>query len=49
MDWDTPPPGFRTVIFDLTQPADNRHRYYCVPWQTDLFGEGTQVFFDAQM
>ena len=51
MDWDTPPifvkqksgPGFRTVIFDLTQPADNVHRYYTVTWQTDLFGESNVV------
>jgi predicted DNA-binding WGR domain protein len=43
MDWQTPPPDFRTVIFDLTQPADNRHRYYRVSWQTDLFGEGNVV------
>ena len=43
MDWNTPPPDFRTVIFDLTQPAENVYRYYCVTWQTDLFGEGAVV------
>ncbi len=43
MDWQISPAGFRTVIFDLTQPADNRHRYYRVSWQTDLFGEGNVV------
>jgi hypothetical protein len=31
------------VIFDLTQPVDNWHRYYYVSWQTDLFGKGTVV------
>jgi predicted DNA-binding WGR domain protein len=43
MNWETPPPGFRSVLFDRTAPGQNAYRYYLVAWWPTLLDEGAVV------
>lgn len=39
MDWESPPPDFRYVLFDRTDPEKNIYRYYVIAWLPTLFDE----------
>ncbi len=43
MDWESPPPGFRFVLFDRTEPAQNTYRFYLIGWLPTLFDDGAVV------
>ncbi len=43
MDWESPPSGFRFVLFDRTEPAKNAYRFYLIGWLPTLFDEGAVV------
>lgn len=43
MDWEEPPPGFRFVLFEITDPETNRQRFYYLAWQPTLLDAGAVV------
>ncbi len=43
MNWESPPPGFRYVLFDRTEPGQNVYRFYLVAWLPTLLDDGAVV------
>lgn len=43
MDWQSPPPNFRFVLFERINPAKNEFRFYYLAWTRTLFDEGAVV------
>ncbi|MEW5959978.1 MAG: WGR domain-containing protein [Chloroflexota bacterium] len=43
MNWETPPLGFHSVLFDRTEPGQNAYRYYLVAWWPTLLDEGAVI------
>lgn len=43
MDWEKPLPGFRLLLFEMTDYAMNSHRFYYLAWQPTLLDAGTVV------
>ena len=43
MNWRSPPPGFRFILFERTNQAENELRFYYLGWQATLFDAGAVV------
>jgi predicted DNA-binding WGR domain protein len=43
MDWQSPPPNFRFVLFERINPAKNELRFYYIAWTRTLFDDGAVV------
>ncbi len=43
MNWESPPTGFRYVLFDRTEPGQNVYRFYLVAWLPTLLDDGAVV------
>ena len=43
MDWNEPPAGFRSALFERIEPQKNMRRVYLVGWHPTLFDEGAVV------
>jgi predicted DNA-binding WGR domain protein len=43
VDWEKPLPGFRFVLFEMTEREINRHRFYYLAWQRTLLDAGAVV------
>lgn len=43
LDWERPLPGFRFVLFEMTDFATNSYRFYYLAWQPTLFDAGAVV------
>jgi predicted DNA-binding WGR domain protein len=43
MDWESPQPNFRFVLFERVDPSKNARRFYWLGWQATLFDEQAVV------
>lgn len=43
MDWQAPPPGFNSILFERVEVSRNINRFYLVSWQPTLLETGAVV------